>query len=49
VQAAAGPALRIVNPSEAEATVSVTLVGADGEKELPGAQSLVIDPGAALT
>ena len=48
VQAAAGPALRIVNPSEAEATVSVTLVGADGEKELPGAQSLVIDPGAVF-
>lgn len=47
-QSAAGPALRIVNPSQAEATVSVTLIGADGEKELPGAQSLVIDPGAVF-
>lgn len=38
--------VRIVNPGEETATATVTLLGADGEVELPGAQSVAIDPGA---
>lgn len=43
-----GPVLRIVNPNETDATVAVTLLGEDGASPLPGASSLVIDPGAVF-
>ncbi|MGK2348329.1 DUF5719 family protein [Actinomyces sp. W5033] len=42
------PVLRIVNPGESTATVSVSTLGADGEEPLRGATALVIDPGAVF-
>lgn len=39
-------ALRLVNPGEGPARVSVRLIGADGSAELPGATDLTIDSGA---
>jgi len=40
--------LRLVNPGEEEATASVRLLGPDGPVEVPGAQDVVLDPGAVL-
>jgi len=40
--------LRVVNPGTGTATVSVSLVGADGQTPLPGAQEVRIDPGAVF-
>ncbi|WP_167202725.1 DUF5719 family protein [Actinomyces respiraculi] len=42
------PVLRIVNPGESPATVSVSTLGADGEEPLRGATALVVDPGAVF-
>ena len=42
------PVLRVVNPGTGTATVSVSLVGADGQTPLPGAQEVRIDPGAVF-
>lgn len=42
------PVLRIANPGESEARVRVSLIGTDGTQDLPGAQDLVIDPGAVF-
>ncbi|MPV38063.1 DUF5719 family protein [Georgenia subflava] len=41
-------AVRLVNPGEEIATAEVTLLGADGETEIPGAREVVLDPGAVL-
>lgn len=40
----AGSVLRVVNPNATAATVSVSLVGADGEDALDGAQDVVVEP-----
>ena len=42
------PAVRIVNPGAAPATVSVTLLGKDGARPLSGAQSVTIDAGSVF-
>ncbi|MBE6480915.1 MAG: prevent-host-death protein [Actinomyces ruminicola] len=42
------PAVRVVNPAAVPATVSISLVGADGEEELPGATAVTVDPGAVF-
>ncbi|WP_103063625.1 DUF5719 family protein [Actinomyces qiguomingii] len=42
------PAVRVVNPAGAPATVSISLIGADGEQELPGATAVTVDPGAVF-
>ncbi|MCU1431914.1 MAG: hypothetical protein JWP95_1019 [Actinotalea sp.] len=41
-------ALRLLAPGSEGATVSVTLLGADGPVDLPGAQDLVLEPGTVL-
>ncbi|WP_136313923.1 DUF5719 family protein [Actinomyces procaprae] len=43
-----GPAVRVVNPGAAPATVSISLIGADDEEELPGATAATVDPGAVF-
>ncbi|MCL3795345.1 prevent-host-death protein, partial [Actinomyces sp. AC-19-1] len=42
------PVLRVVNPGESPATVSVSTLGTDGEEPLRGATALVVDPGAVF-
>ena len=42
------PAVRIVNPGQAPATVSVTMLGKDGARPLSGAQSVTIDTGSVF-
>lgn len=42
------PVIRVVNPGTEAATVSVSLIGADGETPLGGATDLVVDPGAVF-
>ena len=42
------PAVRIVNPGQAPATVSVTMLGKDGARSLSGAQSVTIDAGSVF-
>lgn len=42
------PAVRIVNPSEETVTAGLVLLGADGEEPVPGADALVLDPGAVI-
>ena len=42
------PAVRIVNPGQAPATVSVTMLGKDGAHPLAGAQSVTIDAGSVF-
>lgn len=42
------PAVRVVNPGEDVATVSLELLGADGPQSVPGAEDLVLDPGAVV-
>ena len=42
------PVLRVVNPGETPATVSVALSGSDGSTPLPGAQAVTIDPGSVF-
>lgn len=41
-------AVRLVNPGVEEATVTVRLLGSDGEVDVPGAEDVVIDPGAVV-
>lgn len=43
-----GSAVRLVNPGEEQATVALTLLGADGEVAVPGAEDVVVDPGAVF-
>lgn len=45
---AQSPAVRVVNPGTEAATVSVSLLGAAGQEALPGAEQVVIDPGAVF-
>ncbi|PHP52413.1 DUF5719 family protein [Actinomyces ruminis] len=42
------PVVRVVNPAGTPATVSISLIGADGEEELPGATAMTVDPGAVF-
>ncbi|QDB78492.1 hypothetical protein FE251_03190 [Georgenia wutianyii] len=42
------PAVRIVNPGEETATAALVLLGAEGELAVPGADELVLDPGAVV-
>ncbi|MDO4242259.1 MAG: DUF5719 family protein [Actinomyces sp.] len=42
------PVVRVVNPGQEPATVSVSLIGAQGEQALAGAESVVVDPGAVF-
>lgn len=42
------PAVRIINPGAAPATVSVTMLGKDGARPLSGAQSVTIDAGSVF-
>lgn len=42
--AASASVVRVVNPGQAQASVSVSLLGADGEEELGGAQQVAVDP-----
>lgn len=42
------PVVRVVNPGTEPADVSVSLIGADGETDLPGAQGVLVDPGAVF-
>jgi len=42
------PAVRIINPGAAPATVSVTMLGKDGARPLNGAQSVTIDAGSVF-
>ena len=42
------PVVRVVNPGDEPATVAVSMVGPDGTQPLPGAGSLVVDPGAVF-
>ena len=42
------PVLRVANPGDGPATVTVSTIGADGETPLPGATALVVDPGAVF-
>lgn len=46
--AASAPVVRVVNPGTEPANVSVSLIGADGETDLPGAQDVLVDPGAVF-
>lgn len=41
-------AVRVVNPGAQAATLAVTLLGPDGEVEVPGADAVVVDPGAVF-
>ncbi|MHB1064769.1 MAG: DUF5719 family protein [Georgenia sp.] len=41
-------AVRVVNPGEEVATVAVRLLGADGEVAVPGAEKIMVDPGAVV-
>jgi len=42
------PAVRIVNPGQVPATVSVTMLGKDGAHALAGAQSVTVDAGSVF-
>ena len=42
------PAVRIVNPGQAPATVSVTMLAKDGARPLAGAQSVTVDAGSVF-
>lgn len=42
------PAVRIVNPGQAPATVSVTMLGKDGASPLAGAQFVTVDAGSVF-
>ncbi|WP_454084882.1 DUF5719 family protein [Georgenia sp. Marseille-Q6866] len=42
------PAVRVVNPGEETATVTLELLGTDGPEAVPGAEELVLDPGAVV-
>lgn len=42
------PVVRVVNPSDSAAAVSISTVGTGGEEELPGATDLMVDPGAVF-
>ena len=42
------PAVRLVNPGSAPATVAISMVGPDGTRALPGADSVTVDPGAVF-
>ena len=42
------PAVRLVNPGSETATVSISMIGSDGEQSLPGADSVAVDPGAVF-
>lgn len=42
------PAVRIVNPGQAPATVSVTMLTKDGARPLAGAQSVTVDAGSVF-
>ncbi|WP_413451003.1 DUF5719 family protein [Georgenia phoenicis] len=42
------PAVRVVNPGEETATVTLELLGVEGVEPVPGADDLVLDPGAVL-
>ncbi|MFV0425928.1 MAG: DUF5719 family protein [Beutenbergiaceae bacterium] len=44
----ANAVLRLVNPQEDAATVSVDLLGAEGPQPLDGAQDFIIEPGAVV-
>lgn len=39
-------AVRVVNPGEEPTVVTLTLLGADGEVTIPGAENVMVDPGA---
>ena len=43
-----GSAVRIVNPSDEVAIMSLVLVGPDGETSIPGADAVTISPGAVF-
>ncbi|GAA1629344.1 DUF5719 family protein [Georgenia ruanii] len=45
---AASSAVRLVNPGEEVATARVSLLGAEGEQAVSGAEEVAIDPGAVL-
>ena len=42
------PVVRLVNPGSEPATASVSMIGPDGARALPGADSVVVDPGAVF-
>ncbi|WP_152192663.1 DUF5719 family protein [Georgenia satyanarayanai] len=42
------PAVRVVNPGEETATVTLELLGTEGPEPVPGAEDLVLDPGAVV-
>ena len=42
------PAVRIVNPGDQAATVSLSMLGPEGEAQLSGASGVVVDPGAVF-
>ncbi len=42
------PAVRVVNPGEETATVTLDLLGTEGPERVPGAEDLVLDPGAVV-
>lgn len=42
------PAVRIVNPGEEAVTAELELLGEDGATQVPGADELVVDPGAVV-
>ena len=42
------PAVRIVNPGDQAATVSLSMLGPEGESQLAGASGVVVDPGAVF-
>ena len=42
------PAVRVVNPGQVPATVSVTMLGKDGARPLAGAQSVTVDAGSVF-
>ncbi|RPF25891.1 DUF5719 family protein [Georgenia muralis] len=46
--AVATSAVRLVNPGDETATASVLLLGEDGAVQVPGADAVVLDPGAVL-
>ncbi|RRD24442.1 DUF5719 family protein [Actinomyces bowdenii] len=41
-------AVRVVNPNEEPASISITMLGPEGPTPLPGAQEVEIDPGAVF-
>ncbi|WP_324650866.1 DUF5719 family protein [Georgenia sp. H159] len=47
-EGADAPAVRIVNPGEEPVTARLELLGADGVTPVPGADALVVDPGAVV-